>query len=76
MQLKEIGSVRVKSKNNDVFYSAGIHKKVLMALATINKVPSWLSSIYVLFPNTKHNNVHRFTLNLHSLKIKIVESFP
>ena len=30
---------------------------------------------YVLFPNTKHN-VHRFTLNLHSLKIMIVESFP
>ena len=29
----------------------------------------------VLFPNTKHN-VHRFALNLHSLKIMIVESFP
>ena len=31
--------------------------------------------IYVLFSNTKHN-VHRFTLNLNSLKIMIVESFP
>ena len=29
------------------------------------------STAYVLFPNTKHN-VHRFTLNLHSLKIMIV----
>ena len=27
------------------------------------------------FCNTKHN-VHRFTLNLHRLKIMIVESFP
>ena len=25
---------------------------------------------------TKKHNVHRFTLNLHSLKIMIVESFP
>ena len=30
---------------------------------------------YVLFPNKKHN-VHRYKLNLHSLKIIIVESFP
>ena len=42
---------------------------------TINK--SMFSSSFlkgfVLFPNKKHN-VHRFTLNLHSLKIMIVES--
>ena len=28
------------------------------------------------FCRRKKHNVHRFTLNLHSLKIMIVESFP
>ena len=31
---------------------------------------------HMYFFLTKKHNVHRFTLNLHSLKIMIVESFP
>ena len=43
--------------------------------------PSKRKCIFVLkgimyFVLTKKLNVHRFTLNLHSLKIMIVESFP
>ena len=35
-----------------------------------------LKGIIMYFFQTKKHNVHRFTLNLHSLKITIVESFP
>ena len=35
-----------------------------------------LKGIIMYFFQTKKHNVHRFTLNLHSLKIMIVESFP